>query len=51
MVFLQVITRLYRTHQNSSITVQVGFLLHSSMKLELLIMLHRVFHSHIISSR
>ena len=48
MAFLQVIIRPYRTHQSCNITVQVGFLHHNSKRLELLIMLHRVFHNHII---
>ena len=51
MAFLQVITRPYRNHRSFSITVQVGFLLHNSQRLELLTTLHRVFHSQIISSR
>ena len=51
MAFLQVITHPHKTHQSFSITIWVGFLLHSSQRLELLITLHRVFPCHIISSR
>ena len=51
MALQQGITRPCRTHQSSSITVQVGSLLRSNKRPELLTMLYKGSLNHIISSR